>query len=56
MLVGEQDVAIVAEDELRNARDYTFAVGTRYEEDGGIMHGLKAFLCDPCVLCGSGSF
>ena len=38
MLIGVQDVAVVLEDEVSNAGDDSFAVGTADEENGGIFH------------------
>ena len=38
MLIGEQDVAVVAEDEFGNRGDDPFAVGAGDQEDGGVMH------------------
>jgi hypothetical protein len=38
MLIGEQDVAIVAKDEIGDRGDDALAVGARNEKDGGVMH------------------
>src|SRR6202161_2731441 len=38
VLVVAQDVAVVFENKIGNRCDYAFAVGTRDEKDGGIMH------------------
>ena len=38
MLIGEQDVAVVAKDKFCNRGNNTFAVGTRDEEYGGVVH------------------
>ena len=56
MLIGEEDVAVVAENEFRNRGDDAFAVGAGDEKDGGVVH--KRLLIQsvspviPCVpLC-----
>ncbi len=49
VLVGEQDVAVVAKDEVGDSRDHTFAVGTGDEEDGGVMHS-RIYLTRLCPL------
>jgi len=38
MLIGEEDVAIVAEDEFGNRGDDAFAVGAGDEKNGGVVH------------------
>ncbi len=52
MLIGEQDVAIVAKDKFSNRGDHTFAVGARDEEDGGVTHKrLLIQSVSPVDLC-----
>src|SRR6266850_7495405 len=53
MLVGEQDVAIMAKDEIGDSRDHALAVGTGDEKYGGGVHRLQVSSVYPCVLCGS---
>src|SRR5712671_858477 len=53
MLVGEQDVAVVAKDEISNAGNHAFAVGTGDEKYGGVMHRSPVSSVYPCVLYGS---
>jgi hypothetical protein len=38
MLIGEQDVSVVAKDEVGNRSDDSFAVGAGDEKDGGVEH------------------
>jgi hypothetical protein len=38
MLIGEQDVAVVAKDEFGDGGNDSFAVGTGDEKDGGVLH------------------
>src|SRR5271169_208282 len=45
MLVGEQDVAVVAKDEVGNRGDDSFAVGAVDEKDGGSLHKGHCPLC-----------
>ena len=56
VLVGVQDVAAVAVDEVGDGGDFAFGVRAGDEEDGGVFHGLLAawsaaflafVLCDP---------
>ena len=37
MLVGVQDVGVVAEEEIGDARDQAFAVGAGNQQDGGVF-------------------
>jgi hypothetical protein len=39
MLVGMQDVRVMAQQELGDGRDQAFLVGADDEQDGGIAHG-----------------
>jgi hypothetical protein len=39
MLIVEQDVAVVAKDEIGNGGNDSFAVGAGDEKDGGVVHG-----------------
>jgi hypothetical protein len=38
VLIGEQDVAVVAKDKIGNRGDDSFAVGAGDEKDGGVGH------------------
>jgi hypothetical protein len=40
MLIGEEDVAVVAEDEVGDLGDHALAVGTTDEQDGRIFHAV----------------
>src|SRR5580704_1538617 len=42
MLVGVQDVAVVAVDEVGDGGDFAFGVGATDQEDGGILHRQAA--------------
>jgi len=38
MLVRVENISVMAIDEVRNARDFTFLVRASYKQDGGILH------------------
>ena len=40
VFVGVQDVAVMAVDEIGNGGDFSLAVGTTDQEDGGVLHGV----------------
>ena len=42
MLVRMNDVAVVAEDKIRNGRNQSFTVGARDQEDGRVLHSVRA--------------
>src|SRR6476646_1232878 len=44
MLVGVQDVAVVAEDEVGDGCDFALGVGTTDEEDGGGFHSASTIM------------
>ena len=56
VLVGVQDVAVVAEDEIGDGRDQAFAVGTGQQQDGGVLHveirNSVVSSVQLCALCG----
>src|SRR5258708_11385728 len=45
MLIGEEDVAVVAEDEVGNRRNHAVAVRARDKKDGRVVH--KRLLIQP---------
>src|SRR5208283_4110402 len=49
LLVIEQDVAVVAKDEIGNRGNHPFAVATRHRNDGGVVLKNK---CSASVLAG----
>jgi hypothetical protein len=59
MLIGEEDVAVVAKDEFGDRGNDAFAVGAGDEKDGGVVHRkLLIQSVSPvglCALCGSQS-
>src|ERR1700692_143411 len=51
VLIGEKNVAAVAEDEFRNRSDNTFAIWTGDKKNGGIMHMFRIARALPANRC-----
>ena len=52
MLVGEEDVPVVAENEISDFGNHAFAVGTTNEQNGRVFHhGLCGAEPSPATEC-----